>query len=102
METIANLSCVLRKHYAGCCLPPALLLSRQNQSPDAVRSRNPFKSTLGHDAVAAAVSHKHYSIIRVGAGLIQIVYGLHSKRGHGAHFIKNSIVTIFSREFPTQ
>jgi len=51
-----------------------LLLSRTNPLPDAVRSRNPSKSTLGHDAVATAVSHKHHSIIRVGAGLIQFVY----------------------------
>jgi len=32
------------------------------------------KSTLAHDAVNAVVSHKHHSIIRVGAGLIQFVY----------------------------
>jgi len=55
-------------------LPPALLPVPRNQSPDAVRSRNLTKSTLAHDAVAAAVSHKHHSIIRVGAGLIQFVY----------------------------
>ena len=59
-------------------MPPALLPARRNLSPDAVRSRNPSKSTLAHDAVAAAVSHKHYLIIRVGAGLIQFVYGSHS------------------------
>jgi len=41
---------------------------------DAVRSRNPFKSTLAHDAVATAVLHKHHLIICVGAGLIQFVY----------------------------
>jgi len=58
-------------------LPP--LLSRPILSPDAVRSRNPSKSTLAHDAVAAAVSHKHYSIIRVGAGLIQFVHESHSR-----------------------
>jgi len=29
---------VLRKHRANCLLPPALLLSRRNQSPDAVQS----------------------------------------------------------------
>ena len=34
---------------------------------------------LAHDAVAVAVSHKHHSIIRVGAGLIQFVYQLHSR-----------------------
>jgi len=85
----------LREHRAGCRLPPALLLSRRNQSPDAVRSRNLSKFTLAHDAVAAAVSHKHHSIIRVGAGLIQFVYGSLSKRGHGGHFIKNSIFSIY-------
>ena len=57
-------------------MPPVLLLARRNQSPDAVRLR---KSTLAHDAVAAAVSHKHHSIIRVGAGLIQFVHGAHSR-----------------------
>jgi len=90
-----NLSRVLREHRAGCSLPPALLLSRRHQSPDAVRSRNPSKSTLAHDAVAAAVSHTHHSIIRVGAGLIQFVHGSHSKRGHGAHPSKKSIFAIF-------
>jgi len=33
---------------------------------------------LAHDAVAAAVSHKHHLVIRVGAVLIQFVYGSHS------------------------
>jgi len=79
METVANLSWVLREHRASCRLPPTLPLSRVNQSPDAVRSRNTSKSTLAHDAVAAAVSHKHHSIVRVGAGLIQFVYGSHSR-----------------------
>ena len=65
---------------AVVCRPllPPLLLSRLNLSPDAVRSRNPSKSTLAHDAVAAAVLHKHHSIIRVGAVLIQFVHGSHS------------------------
>jgi len=99
METIANLSWVLREHHAGCRLPPALLLSRRNQSPGAVCSKNPSKCTLAHDAVAAAVSHKLYSIIRVGAGLIKFVYSSHLKRGHGAHFIKNSNFAIFLHEF---
>jgi len=88
----------LCEHRAGCRLPPALLLSRRNQSPDTLRSRNLSKSAPAHDAVAAAVSHKHHSIIRVGAGLIQFVYGLHSKRGHGAHFIKYSVCAIFPRK----
>jgi len=84
MNAIANLFRVLREHRAGCRLPPALLLSRPNPSPDAVRSRNPSKSTPAHDAVAAAVSYKHHSIIRVGAGFIQFVYGSHSHLATGA------------------
>ena len=60
-----------------------LLLSRPNPSPDAVRFKNPSTSTLAHDAVAAAVSHKHHLIIRVGAGLIQFVYGSHSRVATG-------------------
>jgi len=79
MEAIANLSWVFREHRAGCRLPLTLLPARVNPSPDAVRSRNPSKSTLAHDAVNAAVSHKHHSIICVGAGLIQFVYGSHSR-----------------------
>ena len=77
MEAIANLSWVLHEHRAGCRLSPLLpplLLSRPNPSPNAVRSRNPSESTIAHDAVAAAVLHKHHLIIRVGAGLIQFVY----------------------------
>jgi len=60
-------------------MPPTLLPARRNHSPDAVRSRNLSKSPLAHDAVAAAVLHKHHPIIRVGAGLIQFVYRSHSR-----------------------
>jgi len=59
-KAIANLSWVLRKHRAGCRLPPALLPAQQDQSPDAVHSRNSSKSTLAHDVVSAAVLHKHH------------------------------------------
>ena len=52
-----------------------------------------------YDTIADVALHKHHLIICVGAGLIQFVYGFHSKRGHGIHFIKNSIFPIFSREF---
>jgi len=102
IETIANLSWVLREHRTGCCLPPALLLSRQNQSPDAVRSKHPSKSRLTHDAVAAVVSHKHHSIIRVGADLIQFVYSSYSKRGHEAHPSQKSVFAIFCASFLQQ
>jgi len=62
--------------------PPAPSLSRPPscwQVPWHVRLRNPSKSTLAHDAVAAVELHKHHLIIRVGAGLIQFVYGSHSR-----------------------
>jgi len=69
----------LREHHAGCRLSSALLQAQQNESPNAVCSRNLSKFTLAHDAVAAAVLHKHHLIIRVGAGLIQFVYQSHSR-----------------------
>ena len=79
---------LLRTYLESCasivqavvCRPllPPVLLSRPNPSPDAVRSRNPSKSTLAHDVVAALVFHKHHSIVHVGTGLIQFVYGSHS------------------------
>jgi len=64
---------ILTLAQASCRLLFAtrLLLSGRNQLCDAVRSRNPSKSTLAHDVVVAAVSHKHNSIICVGAGLIR-------------------------------
>jgi len=61
-----------------------------------VRLRNPIKSTLAHDAVAAAVLHKHHLIIRVGAGLIQFVYGSHSRLAADLTLDKN----LFSLPFP--
>ena len=81
---------LLRTYLQSCasivqavvCRPPCLL-SRRNQSPDAVLSRNPSKSTIAHDAVAAVVSYKHRSIIRVGAGLILFLYGSHSRLAAG-------------------
>ena len=55
------------------CLPllPPLLLSRPNPLPDSVRSRNlsRSKSTLAHDEVATAVSHKHHSIMQASSSL---------------------------------
>jgi len=85
----------LREHRAGCRLPPALLPARQNQLPDAICSRNLSKSTLAHDVVAAAVLHKLHPIIRVGAGLIQFVYGSHSRLAT----VTEKHFRHFSREF---
>jgi len=103
MKLIANLSWVLGEHRAGCRLPPAQppaqLLSWPNPSPDAVRSRNPSKSMLAHDAVAAAELHKHYSIICVGAGLIQFVYGSRSPLATELTHHRNSYSPFFARVF---
>ena len=63
-----------------------------------VRSRNPSKSTLAHDAVATAVLHKHHPIIRVGAGLIQFVYRSHMRLATEATRNRNAF-SPFSREF---
>ena len=56
--------------------PPAVSTLLSRPSPDAVCSKKSFnfEFTIAHDAVAAAVLHKHHLIIRVGAGLIQFVY----------------------------
>jgi len=73
---LARATC--RLLFSACSCRPSCCLD-QTRRPDAVCSRNPSKFTLAHDAVAAAVSHKHHSIICVGAGLIQFVYGSHSR-----------------------
>ena len=88
---------------ATVCRPllPPLLLSRPNPSPDAVRSKNSSKSTLAHDAVATAVSHKHHSIIRVGAGLVQFVYGLHSRLATELTHHRNLFPPFFARVIQT-
>jgi len=74
-RTSCRLSLTAHPHAAR---PPA-----GNPLPDAVRFENPFKFTLAHYAVAAAVLHKHHPIICVCAGLIQFVYGSHSRLATG-------------------
>jgi hypothetical protein len=75
---------------AVVCRPllPPLLLSQPNS-----------KSTLAHDAVAAAVSHKHHSIICVGAGLIHFVYGSHSRLATGVTSSRISFSPFFRASF---
>ena len=83
-------------------LPPAPSSSRPPSCwPVArhVRLRNPIKSTLAHDAVAAVVLHKHHLIIRVGASLIQFVYGSHSRLAADLTLDKNLFSLPFSRGF---
>jgi len=60
--------------------------------------KNPSKSTLAHDAVAAAMLHKHHPIISIDAGLIQFVYDLRSRLANGGYPSEKSISAIFSRE----
>jgi len=73
--SLARASCRLsfatRSCRPSCCLD-------QTRRP-TLFAQEISKSTLAHDAVVAAVSHKHHSIIRVGAVLIQFVYGSHSR-----------------------
>ena len=101
MEGIANLSWVLREHWAGCRFrppscpfvePAALLLARSQTC--SLKKSDP---TLAHDAVAAVVLHKHHLIIRVGAGLIQFVYGSHSRLAADLTLDKNLFSLPFSR-----
>ena len=62
-----------------------------------VRSRNPSKSTLAHDAVGTAVLHKHHPIIRVGTGLIQFVYRSHLRLATEATRNRNAFSPFFPR-----
>ena len=68
-----------------------------NPLHDVVRSRNPSKSTLAHDAVATAVLHKHHPIIRVGAGLIQFVFSSHLRLVTEATRNRNAFSPFFPR-----
>ena len=76
--SLARVSCRLSfvacSYCLSCCLD-------QTRRPTLFAQKNPCKSTLA----AAAVSHKHHSIIRVGAGLILFVCGSHSRLA--GHFI---------------
>jgi len=56
-------------------------------------------SFYAHDAVAASVSHKHHSIICVVAGLIQFVYGSHSRLATELILHKIPLPPFFSRAF---
>ena len=70
---------------AAVCRPPRYWPDELRRPPKHPRQyiaaaeqcplKNRPKSTPAHGSVAAAVSHKHHSIIRIGAGLIQFVHG---------------------------
>ena len=67
-----------------------------NPLRDAVRSSNPSKSTLAHDAVATAVLHKHHPIICDGAGLIQFIYRSHLRLATEATRNRNAFSPFFA------
>ena len=96
MEAIANLSWVLREHRAGCRLP---IPSCRQSVTQRCLLKNPSKSTLVHDAVAAAVLHKHHPIIPIGAGLIQFVYDLRSRLANSGYPSEKSTSAIFRASF---
>jgi len=69
-----------------------------NPLRDAVRSRNPSKSTLDHDAVATAVLHKHHLIIRVSpSGLIHFFYRSHLRLATEVTRNRNAFSPFFAR-----
>jgi len=70
-----------------------------NPLRDVVRSRNPSKSTLAHDAVATAVLQKHHPIICVGAGLIQFVYRSHLRLATEVTCNRNAFSPFFPQEY---
>ena len=102
MEAIANLSWA-RLARTSCRLSftarPSARSLAGNPLGDVVRSRNPSKSTLAHEAVATAVLHKHHPIIRVGAGLIQFVYRSYLCLATEATRNRNAFPPFFARVF---
>ena len=102
---------LLRTYLESCAtscrlsFPPALLpLRRAGRPPagplqDTVCLRNSSISTLAHDAVAAVVLHKHHSIIRVGAVLIQFVYASHSRMAADLTLDKNLFFAAIFADF---
>jgi len=92
--SLARTSC--RLLFTAC--PPSRPLAG-NPLRDVVRSRNPSKSTLAHDAVATAVLHKHHPIIRVGADLIQFVYRPHLRLATKATRNRNAFSPFFALVF---
>ena len=102
LESCANIV------QAVVCLSPSCRLDQLGRlpscrldPPDAVPFKNPSKSTLAHDAVAAVVLHKHHLIIRIGAGLIQFVYGSRSHLANRGYPSQNCIFAIFRASLPT-
>jgi len=82
------------------CAAPA----RQPIQPHVfvIASRNPAQET-GNGPIAQSqlrsLSHRHHLTILLGADLIQFVYSSHSKLGHRAHPLQNSVFAIFPRDF---
>jgi len=112
METIANcLESCANIVQAVVCRTPCCCLDEISRLTLFAQEDRPNPRSLTHEAVAAAVSHKHHSIIHVGAGLIQFVYCSHSKlrywltitRFYFRHFSRvffdNSILNFYRLNF---
>jgi len=98
---------ILRTYLESCAnIVQVVVYYRPTSSPlagnplrDAVRSRNPSKSTLAHEAVATAVLHKHHLIIRIGTDLIQFVYWSHLRLTTEVTRNRNVFSPFFARVF---
>ena len=95
---------VLREHRAGCCFrsPSCPYVEPVTLLPARCPTCSPKKFVQVHaihDAVAAVVLHKHCPIVCVGVGLIQFVYGSHSRMAADLPLDTNRFSQPFSRAF---
>ena len=90
----------IHEHCAGYRLPPALpAVSTKSVARRCSLMKSVQIYASSWCAVAAAVSHKHHSIIRVGAGLIQFVYVEHSRLAAGLTSSKILFLPSFRASF---
>jgi len=105
MEAIANLSCVLREHRVGCCLPPALSASPAVLTNPVVWRCSFIKSVQIHASPwrsrrcgVAQASLNHLRWCRPHPVCLWVALAL----GHAAHPSQKSIFAIFARFFHTK
>ena len=81
---------IRRQKYLQISSKPTCCLDAKGR-PTTALSRKQFKSMLAHDAVAAALSHKHCPspIIHVGAGLLHCLIDFFF-----FNFVRNSLVAL--------
>jgi len=64
---------------------PQNLLQLPVSPPPVIPSKKPSKFTPAHDAVAVALSHRHFPIVHIGVSFIQLVYGSPLQLAADAH-----------------